>query len=55
MEYQKTKEAIDDLIGNKIAKKLRKSQEVHHKIIYKHLRRNMINKYLKIVLHLLIA
>ena len=33
-----------DLIGNKIVNRIRKFQELHHKIIQKHLQMNMIKK-----------
>ena len=48
MEYnKKIAEATDDLTGNKIANKITKSQEVHHRIIQKQLQMNIIKKYLK--------
>ena len=55
MEYQKRAEATGYLIGNKIADavlssmtiKLQKSQEVHHRIVQKHLQMSMIKKCLK--------
>ena len=48
MEYnKKIAEATDDLTGNKIANKITKSEEVHHRIIQKQLQMNIIKKYLK--------
>ena len=41
---QKTAKANGDLISNKIADKITKSQTFHHKIIQKRLQMNMINE-----------
>ena len=50
---QKTAEATDDSIGNKILTKLRKFQKTHNKRIQKQLQMSMIKKYLKKDIHLL--
>ena len=44
---QKTAEATVDLIGNKAADKLQKSQKLRNRLIQKQLQMNMIKKYLK--------
>ena len=44
---QKTAEATGDLIGNKAADKLQKSQKLRNRLIQKQLQMNMIKKYLK--------
>ena len=46
MEYQKTAESTGDLIGNKIANKI-KFQKVRNKIVQRHLEIKMIKKHLK--------
>ena len=44
---QKTAEATDDLISNKIAVQITKLQKIHNKLIQKQLEITMIKKYLK--------
>ena len=44
---QKTAETTFNLIGNKMANRITKSQEVHSTIIQKQLQISMIKKYLK--------
>ena len=46
-EIQKTAEATGDLIGNKIANKSQRSENIHKKRIQRQLKISMINKYLK--------
>ena len=45
---QKTPEATGDLMSNKIAKKLRKFQNIHNKIVQKQLQMSMIKRCLKV-------
>ena len=46
-QLKKTAEASSDLIGNKIADRITKSQKLRNRIIQKQLQMSMIIKYLK--------
>ena len=41
---QKTAEAIGDLIGNKIAGRIKKVSKIHHRIIQKQMKRKQLEK-----------
>ena len=46
-EAHKITAATGDLIGNKIANRIRKVSKIHNKIVQKQLKMSLIKKYLK--------